>query len=246
MDEEELERAHDQALAQALNLIPSDRLEARLMVELAPLLNKRGSAAAAQLAAAKPAAMRKIAEEELAAAAAKRAEDEAAKPSADQLARERVVRMVAAGVTNRLATMTEDERAAWQTEVDAIRVGLTGAEARRDVDQAAQYHARLAELGADSPAEGSPEWLAIAILPEPLATGIQVQPWFAELDRLRAEFGIDEAAITRLKDQHGLGDGPKLAAREAEVARAEAQIAEIRRLHHLDDQPEPTGRRRAR
>ena len=107
MSAEEVEKCHLDALNAAIRLMPD--LDARLADELAPLLGRRGTTAD-QLAAAKQKALIKIAEAALAEQVAELARIEAAKPSPDQLERDRVRGFSARRQSNRLAAMAPAAR----------------------------------------------------------------------------------------------------------------------------------------
>jgi hypothetical protein len=199
---EELDALHLRALNQAFASLGIDG-ERAVEQKLAPRWRngsyETGQGAIDEVRVARHNATLEVAQKELARQEAAAAAAEAAMPSADELARARVLRIHERKLQARLLALSVADRATWTAEVAICNAGVASARVRNSAAETAIFEARLAELGALPPAEDD---LAALLEPEITAAGIDGSAHTAEVERLRAKHNLG-ADLKPIKARNG-------------------------------------------
>jgi len=194
---EETEQLHLEQLNAVLRGMSSHQIEAAIAAELKPLLGgssgwRTQNVDPTKLYNARQRALQTIAETEMVRCTAEAEAREAALGTPDDRARARVLRIHAAKLDQRLATMTPADRAVWDQEVAICRAGLDSARVRSAAGETKVFSDRLDALGAVPPAEGDLEALL----------EVEGHAWGVDLASHQVE-------VARLKTKHNLGDDLK-------------------------------------
>jgi hypothetical protein len=134
-------------------------------------------------------AMLEVARAEVARQAAAADAIEAARPSPDEEARARMLRIHHRKLQARLEAMTVADQATWIADVAICNGGLASAKIRKSQPEIAVFKDRLAELGALPPEEDDIEAL---LEPEITAAGIDGAAHSAEVARVKAKYGLSD------------------------------------------------------
>jgi len=206
---EELEHLHLGQLNAVLRGMSSHQIEAAIAEEF----ERRGwthdgwrsqDANPVELYNARQRALQHLAETEMARHTADAEAQEAALGTPDERARARVLRIHAAKLAPLLATMTAEQRAAWDSDVAICRAGIASAQVRKVAAEVKIFTDRLAALGALPPVEGDLEAL---LEPELHAWGIDGAGHEAEVARLKAKHGLDDDLKPRTTTRKRAGVG---------------------------------------